>query len=138
MAFKRGTPSFLTHQCAKSRLTKLTLLQVRRQGSLVTSAAIFLLSREKACVLKEGLAQCKPCNCVYVLFRQTVSFGFSETQERYESPSSPTGRRSHPYLVRARLAIRKASLLIPPLTPPNPHAALRGLRYSCRIRRELF
>jgi hypothetical protein len=38
----------------------------------------------------------------------------------------PTGRRSHPYLVRARLAMRKASLLIPPLTPPNPHADAKG------------
>ena len=35
-------------------------------------------------------------------------------------------------------AERKASLLIPALTPPIPHASLRGLRYSCRIRRELF
>ena len=39
---------------------------------------------------------------------------------------SPTGRRSHPYLVRARLAVRKASLLIPALTPPNPHADAKG------------
>ena len=38
----------------------------------------------------------------------------------------PTGRQSHPYLVRARLAVRKASLLIPALTPPNPHAKLAG------------
>jgi hypothetical protein len=38
----------------------------------------------------------------------------------------PTGRQSRPYLVRARLAERKASLLIPSLTPPNPHADAKG------------
>ena len=80
---------------------------------------------------------CQACNVGSVCSGEH-KFELFEDSRNVRGLYFPTGRRSRPYLVRARLAKRKASLLIPSLTPPIPHATLRGLRYSCRIRRELF
>ena len=74
----------------------------------------------------------RPCSCLakprcrLSFVKANVSLSRSKDPRSVPAPFSTTGRRSHPYPLVTRLAKRKASLLIPSLTPPNPHAKLAG------------